>query len=412
MRDISLAIGDRAEPFRFDPSRFAVLRPPEGPTPGANTFEEHLVDSPPLDELSRGRRVLVVVSDLTRPTGAQEFLPRLMEALQPAAGVRFIFSTGIHRPLTPEEKSRIVGPDLVRENRMLDHDPESGNSFVGETSFGNRVEIDDRVLEDDLIVLTGSIGFHYFAGFSGGRKSILPGIASRRSIEFNHLLVLNPGGCGRNPNVHVARMEGNPVHEDMVEGVRLTGREYFLYNTILDRQRRVSRVWAGHWIHAHRQGASDYLETHSVTIDDRRRMAIVSCGGYPRDINMIQAHKALEFAQHAVVEGGTIVLLGECREGMGHPSFFPWFEHDDLEEFGRALSQHYEVYGQTAYSLRSKAERFRIIAVTSLDPADVRKMGMEPASSLEDALSQVDPDLRSEPAFILPDGAAVLPRVG
>jgi nickel-dependent lactate racemase len=141
-------------------------------------------------------------------------------------------------------------------------------------------------------------------------------------------------------------------------------------------------------------------------------MAIVSCGGYPRDINMIQAHKALEFAQHAVVEGGTIVLLAECREGLGHASFFPWFDHDDLEDFGRALGRRYEVYGQTAYSLRSKAARFRIVAVTALDSADVRKMGMEPAATLEDALAMIDPRLRTEPGYILPDGAEVLPRIG
>jgi nickel-dependent lactate racemase len=414
MRTIALACGDSLQSFSFEPERFTVLDAPETGNDDRTRLDERLVGSPPLPELCRGKRVLVVVSDLTRPTGTREFLPRLLAQLERAATVKFIYSTGIHRPLEPEEKSRIVGPDVFRAYPMLDHDPERGNTHVGDTSFGNRVEVDDHLIESQLVVLTGTIGFHYFAGFSGGRKSVLPGIASRRSIEFNHLLVLNRSGKGRNPDVRVARMEGNPVHEDMVEGARLTGRDYFLYNTILDASRQVARIYTGDWLEAHRQGAGDYLETHSVQIPERRRLAIVSCGGYPRDINMIQAHKALEFAQHAVTDGGTIILLGECREGMGHPSFFHWFQNDDgsgsgLDRLESALRERYEVYGQTAYSMRSKTRRFRVIGVTSLDPAQVRAMGMEPAASLASALEMADVSLAAEPGYVLPHGAEVLP---
>ncbi len=405
MADVSLAYGDSGFFLPFDSDQFKVIAPERE---SAQSVEEHLIDSPPLAECASGKRVLVIVSDLTRSTGAREFLPGLLTQLDRAAEVRFLFATGLHRPLGDEDKIAIVGSDIFKTYPMLDHHPDTGNVYIGDTSLGNRVEIDRQVLEHELVVLTGSIGFHYFAGFSGGRKSLLPGVASKESIQFNHLLVLNREGSGRDPGVGVARLDGNPVHDDMVEGAALADRELFLYNTILD-SGKVRKAFAGHWVEAHRRGAADYLANHGVELERRRRLAIVSCGGFPRDINMIQAHKALEFAQYAVEPGGTIVLLAECREGTGHPSFYPWFKHSDLEEFERTLRVNYEVYGQTAYSLLSKARRFRVVCVSQLPDEKIRAMGMEPAPSLDDALSMVDPQVRSEPGYVLPFGADVLP---
>jgi nickel-dependent lactate racemase len=411
MEQVSLGYGSSEMSFEFDASRFRVVVPEVSTDSAADPASEHLIDSDPLDERCRGKRVLVIVSDLTRPTGSREFLPGLLRQLKAASSIRLLFATGIHRPLEDVDKIQIVGPDVFDQYPMLDHEPETNTTYVGDTSFGNRVEIDSQVLEDELIVLTGAIGFHYFAGFSGGRKSLLPGVASKSSIEFNHLLVLDPVRSGRNPAVRVACMNGNPVHEDMVEGARLTGRELFVYNTILDEKKRVRKVFAGDWIEAHRRGTIDYMRDHSVQIDSKRPLAIVSCGGFPRDINMIQAHKALEFAQHAVDPGGTIILLAQCREGTGHPSFFHWFEHTNLDRFEQQLRAGYEVYGQTAYSLLSKARRFRVICVSDLEPGHIRTMGMEPAPDLDSALSLVDPRIASAPGFILPLGAEVLPSL-
>lgn len=410
MNRVLLGYGESGFGFDFDTAQFEVVVPPDGAgDAGDGPFEELLIDSVPLVDRSRGRRVLVIVSDLTRPTGTREFLPRLLPQLEGAARVRFLFATGIHRPLDAEDKARLVGGDLCRAYAMLDHEPESGFTYVGDTSFGNRVEINSQVFEDDLVVLTGGIGFHYFAGFSGGRKSLVPGVASRACIEFNHLLVLDPDGRGRDPRVRVASMDHNPVHEDMVEAARLAGLDLFVYNTILDAGRRVRKVYAGHWIEAHRRGAADYFRDHSVRLADRRPLAIVSCGGFPRDINMIQAHKALEFAQYAVDPGGTIILLAECREGLGHPSFLPWFRYSDLDDFERRLRAAYEVYGQTAHSLLSKARRYRLICVSSLDAGTIRCMGMEPATNLADALGRIPSGVADAPGYILPFGADILP---
>jgi len=406
MQTVSLPYGSTGFAMSFDLERFQVLAPADAST----ASEEHfLVDSPPLYELSRGRRVLLIVSDLTRPTGSLQFLPPLLRELNVASEIACLFATGLHRPLSESDKILIVGQDIFTSYPMLDHWPDRDNVYIGTTPSGNRVEIDRKVLEFELIVLTGSISFHYFAGFSGGRKSLLPGVASEDWITFNHLLVLDPSGPGRNPAVGAGRLEGNPVHEDMVAGVKLLDRPLFAFNTILDSRKRIRKIYCDHWLTAHRAGCEDYLRRHSVPLSEKRPLAIVRAGGFPRDINMIQAHKACEFAQHAVTPGGTIILLAECREGMGHPSFFPWFESQDLDQFQRKLRAQYQVYGQTAFSLLTKSRMFNLILVSSLDPDAVRRLGLTPAGSLDDAISIAQSKTPQCPGYILPLGAEALP---
>lgn len=418
MQTVSLPYGSAGFALSFDPGRFEIVVPPDVPHAPQQQF---LIDSPPISELVQGKRVLLIVSDLTRPTGSLEFLPPLLESMSGAAKIAFLFATGLHRPLKDDDKIAIVGKSIFWSYPMLDHRPEeesrvgnnaaNSNLYVGTTSRGNRVEIDAQVFDYDLIVLTGSIGFHYFAGFTGGGKSLLPGVAAKSSIYFNHLLALNQCGPGRSPDARVAKLDGNPVHEDLVEGAKLVDRPLFLFNTILNPKKRVQKIYAGHWLGAHRAGCEDYLASHSVHLKSRRPLAIVSAGGFPRDINMIQAHKAYEFAQHAVEPGGTIILLAECREGMGHSSFFPWFQHSNLEEFERRLRENYQVYGQTAYSLLTKARRFNLILVSGLEAPVVQAMGLKPARTLDEALAIAEKKTAGSPGYILPFGADVLPVV-
>lgn len=408
MQTISLPYGSSGYPLRFDPQRFEIVAPPDLKRPEQQQF---LVDSPPISDISRGKSVLLIVSDLTRPTGSLQFLPPLIERLSGAARIAVLFATGLHRPLSDADKIAIVGEKIFKSYPMLDHEPEKNNVFAGTTSRGNRVEIDAQVFDYDLVVLTGAIGFHYFAGFAGGRKSLLPGVAAKDSIYFNHLLVLNQEGPGRNPEVRVARLEGNPVHEDMEEAAKLVDRPLYVFNTILDRRKQVEKIYEGDWQAAHRAGCRDYLDSHSVRLKARRPYAIVSAGGFPRDINVIQAHKAYEFAQHAVEPGGTIILLAECREGMGHSSFFPWFDNRNLEDFERKLRAGYQVYGQTAYSLLTKARRFNLILVSSLDPAAVEAMGLCPARNLEEAMAVAEKTTKGCPGYILPFGSDALPVI-
>ena len=155
-------------------------------------------------------------------------------------------------------------------------------------------------------------------------------------------------------------MEGNAVHEEC-EHIAAQIAPCFGINTVVDERGRAVRVFAGDWRAAHRQGCEDYLSSHLVEIDDKRPLVIVSCGGYPYDINLIQAHKSLEMASHACSDGGAIVLLAECVDGLGRPDFLKWFEEKDSRALEDRLRNSYEVNGQTAWSLLTKAERYKVI---------------------------------------------------
>jgi nickel-dependent lactate racemase len=165
-------------------------------------------------------------------------------------------------------------------------------------------------------------------------------------------------------------------------------------------------VHAGDWRKAHRTACDEYLVQHSLPIDAKRDVVIASCGGFPYDINLIQAHKALEMASYACNEGGTIVLLAECKEGLGRPDFLKWFSGNGSNELEMRLRDQYEVNGQTAWALLTKAERFRIVLVSQLPDDEVLRMEMVPAGTLSEALSKTE---KNSDGYILPYGAKFLP---
>jgi nickel-dependent lactate racemase len=265
----------------------------------------------------------------------------------------------------------------------------------------------NRALRDfSHIIITGAIGFHYFAGFTGGRKSICPGLAAARTIEATHMLALDFETRGRRNGVGTALLEGNAVHDEC-ERVTAFIDPCFSINSVVDERGRAVRIYAGAWREAHRMGCREYLAGHSIKIDRKRAVVIASCGGSPYDINLIQAHKALDMATHACSDGGTIVLLAQCRDGLGHPGFLKWFEHRNSRALEDRLREAYEVNGQTAWSLLAKAERYRVVLVSQLPDETVSQLQMIPAHSLTDALDEASSE---QQGYIMPHGARFLPR--
>ena len=211
---------------------------------------------------------------------------------------------------------------------------------------------------------------------------------------------------GRRNGVGTGLLEGNAVHEEC-EHIAAQIAPCFGINTMVDERGRAVRVFAGDWRAAHRKGCDEYLSSHSIEIEGKRPLVVVSCGGYPYDINLIQAHKSLEMATHACTDGGTIVLLAECVDGLGRPDFLKWFEETDSRALEERLRNSYEVNGQTAWSLLTKAERHRVYLVSELPAADVRRMRMIPVGSLTEALDRIG----DQPGFVMPQGARFLPRI-
>ena len=415
--NIELGYGQASLSLSYEETRYQLLAPEA-------SDEEALTDaqigmgldepagSPTLEEIiSPDESVLLVVSDATRATASAQIIHLVVRRLI-ATGcsphdIRIIFATGIHRPVTRDEKRELLTPFIVQRIKTLNHaaGDDSQLASFGVTERGTPIELNRALKEHDHVILTGGINFHYFAGFTGGRKSVCPGLASIRTVEATHMLALDFEKGGRRASVGSGLLDGNVVHEEC-ERIAAEVAPSFLINTVTDERGRAVRVYAGEWRAAHRKGCLEYTRAHSLKIDAKREVVIASCGGAPYDINMIQAHKTLDMAAQACTTGGTIILIAQCADGLGRADFMKWFEEKNSRALEARLREGYEVNGQTAWSLMVKAENFRVHLVSELNDADVRRMRMIPARTIEEAMAQVE--ARAE-GYIMPQGARLLP---
>jgi lactate racemase len=418
MPEIELGYGRGSLAFDYTEARYRVLDRRDAHE-GAALSDVEIgasldapTGSPALEEIiSPNESVLIVVSDATRASASAQvvnlLVRRLVQTGVAPPDINIIFATGIHRKVTTAEKRELLTPFIVQRIRTLDHDAYDSSKLVsiGMTNAGAPVEVNRALKDHDHVILTGAIGFHYFAGFTGGRKSICPGLASARTVEATHMLALDFERGGRREGVRPGLLDGNAVHE---ECDRIAGliNPSFLINAVVDERGRALRIYAGDWRAAHRAACREYADSRTLKIDSKRPLVIVSCGGRPYDINLIQAHKALEMAAHACLEGGAIILVAECADGLGRADFLKWFEAQDSRALESRLKEAYEVNGQTAWSLLVKTERFRVHLVSGLADEDVRQMRMIPSRSIMEAVAQISSDTEG---YIMPRGAALLP---
>lgn len=419
MRQLPLAYGSDTVELEFDENQFEVLTPNAADHKPLTEFEigqafDSPIESAPLVELlSPDDSVLLVASDATRATASVQIMNLLVrriiqQGVSPAA-ITVIFATGIHRPTSTAEKQQLLTPFITQRIRVVDHNAYDTEQLInlGETEQGTPVELNRALRDFTRVILTGGIGFHYFAGFTGGRKSICPGLASARTIAATHMLALDVDRGGRRAGVATGVLAGNAVHEECERVAALVEPAFGVY-TVVDEAGHAVQVFGGDWRLAHSRACHQYLREHSISIESKRPLVIASCGGYPYDINLIQAHKALDMAAAACQDGGTIILLAQCRDGLGRSDFLNWFESANAAALEDRLRQAYEVNGQTAWALLSKAEKFRVILVSTLADDDVVRMRMTPADSLDSALAKLD---SPAPGYILQRGAALLPIV-
>ena len=371
------------------------------------------VGSPPLDEIiDSDDSVLLVVSDATRATGSAQvvnlLVRRLVQIGVSPSRMGVTFATGIHRRVSEQEQVELLTAFIVQRLKLIEHDAYDSAKLTsfGEAENGVAIELSSALREYSRVIVIGGINFHYFAGFTGGRKSICPGLAAAKTIEATHMLALDFETGARRAGVGTALLDGNAVHEACDRVAQLVS-PAFSINAIVGSHKRIVNLLCGDWRVAHRAACEYYLEQHSVNIPGKRDVVIASCGGSPYDINLIQAHKALDMASYACNDGGTIVLLAECVDGLGRPDFMKWFDSADSRALAERLRSEYEVNGQTAWALLRKAETYRVHLISELPDDQVKRMRMIPARSITEALESV----RDASGYIMPRGATVLPRV-
>ena len=320
-----------------------------------------------LDKIVKpGERVAIVVNDITRLTRAELLLPPLLATLNqagiPDRDIFIVFALGIHRPQTPAEQRQIVGETVAARIRMFDHicTDDASLVMIGVTSFGNVVEINREVWEADRIILTGEIIYHLIAGYSGGRKSLVPGVAGFRTTTFNHRMIFDPRS---RPGV----LDGNPAHEDLLEGCRMADPDFIL-NVVLTPEGQLARVVAGHYDLAHREGCRAVDSISRCDVAEPYDLIVASAGGFPLDIDLRQAHKGLENACMALRPGGSILFFAECPNGAGIQSFKDFvYRYDDEFEMRKALEKDFVVGGHKAFWIARLGRLYDVHLVSTCD---------------------------------------------
>jgi nickel-dependent lactate racemase len=386
---------------------------PPKPEGSSDSLVRQALDNPigsrRLRELARpGQQVSILCSDITRPCPTDVLLPYIVEELA-AAGIpdddiTIVIALGTHRPMTEVEIRRAYGKEMARRFRIVNHDP-NDVVLLGRTQAGTPVQISRPVAEADLRIAIGNVEFHYYAGFSGGAKAIVPGCASMESVTHNHAMMVEPEAAA-------GRLDGNPVREDLEEAAGFAPIDFIL-NVVLDADRRLVRAAAGDMIDAHRDLCRFLLEHHRAPIPQKADILLTSAGGFPKDINLYQAHKTLEIAAEFAAEGGIIIMAAECREGFGNDSFKAWFhEADTGDAIIQRLKRGFVFGGHKAAAIAALLARKRVFLVSALPRDDVAKTGMIPFHSCQEALDRAIHD--QGPAagiFFLPAAGSFLPDV-
>lgn len=370
---------------------------------------ENPIRSPRLREIvQRGQKIAIVTSDLTRPTPSDKMLPFVLSELE-AAGIPdkdifIVFALGIHRPMSAAEMQKAISPGIFQRIRTMNHDP---NDVVtlGVTRRGTPVEIFRPLVEADVRICLGNIEFHYFAGFSGGAKAILPGCASRATIYANHRWLVSP-------EASAMKIEGNPVREDLEEGAAMLGVDFIL-NVIVDHQHRVIAAFAGDVIEAHRAGCQLVIERGAIEISQRADIVIASPGGYPKDINLLQSNKALQSAKDFVRQNGIIILVAECAEGFGNPVLEQWMrEIPTPEEKIQRIQERFVQGGHIAAAIALIEQKAKIFCISSFDDRTVRQIRWQPFSTVQDAVDHAFEILgKDAKVIVIPEATSIFAKL-
>ena len=374
---------------------------------------EHPVGSPRLRELARDKqKIVIVTSDHTRAVPSKITLPLLLQEIRsgnPQADITILIATGLHRPTTEEEQRRMFGDEIVGHEKIAINNAFDPEQFVELCTLpsGAVFQVNKLAAQCDLLVTEGFVEPHFFAGFSGGRKSILPGVCSERTVNENHSYK-----AVSHPRSNSGMLKDNPIHADMLCAAKAVNVQ-FIFNVALDGEKKIVAAWAGDLEKAHEAGVAfirQWSQCPVVTGD----IVVTSNGGYPLDQNLYQSPKAMATAEACAGEDGVIIMCCSCCDGMGGAHFGEILQRGTPDEIDRYLS---EIPPQKTIPEQWCAQvcvrvlrRHQVILVTTfLDHDEVRRANMIPASTPDEAL-EIAYRLKGEHAsvVVIPDGVSVL----
>ena len=356
--------------------------------------------------LEGGKDIVFIVNDGTRPTPTAKVLDALSKRMD-LRQARYLIATGTHRDMTEEEYNNVFGSHYQElKDRIIAHDAKKSECvYLGDAKSGTPMEVNKIAVDADRLVIITSVEPHYFAGYTGGRKSFLPGVASFKTIETNHKLAMSK-------EAQSLVLEGNPVHEDMMDALeQVKGKKIFTIQMVLDRHQNIYKVASGDINKSFAQAVEWANKVFVVSIPEKADV-VISVAPYPMDVDLYQSQKALDNGKWALKEGGKIIMVSKCREGVGHATFLTQLSSSkDPKQVLENLKAEYKLGYHKAAKMAEIAVWADIWAVTDLDPELISSANITPFPSVEDAVKKAlseDPDAR---ILILSDGSVTIPRV-
>ena len=387
------------------------------PTMGERELVEEALRAPigskTLEELAQGKEnIVLIASDHTRPVPSKVLIPPMLAAIRrgnPDAKITFLIATGCHRGTTKAELIEKFGAEIVENERIVIHDclDEDAMVTIGTLPSGGELRINRTAAEADLLISEGFIEPHFFAGFSGGRKSVLPGIAAAKTVYWNH-----NARFIASPFARTGILEGNPIHRDMVYACR-AAKLAFICNVVINAKHEVVGAFAGDCEQAHLAGV-EFLKELCLCEKVPADIVISSNNGYPLDQNIYQAVKGMTAGEATCKEGGVIIMTAACNDGHGSESFMRTIAQDlpaaqilaQIEATPMADTIHDQWESQILARILS---RFHVVLITEADPALVRAMKMHPASTLQEALRIAEDLLGREGTItVIPEGISAI----
>lgn len=367
------------------------------------------IASPRLKDIVKpGEKIVMITSDISRPMPTWVVMPALLDELY-AAGCKaedltLVFALGSHRKHTKEEMIHLAGERAFNEIRCIDGDS-SDVVHVGVTSRGTPVDIVREVVEADRRICIGNIEYHYFAGYSGGAKAIMPGVSTWDAIQSNHSMMVQA-------EAYAGNIDTNPVRLDIEEAVDMVGVDFIL-NVVLNEHKEIVYAVAGDLVKAHRDGCAYLDKLYTKKIPQQADIVIVSQGGAPKDLNLYQTQKALDNSKHAVRDGGVIILVGSCKEGLGNPVFEQWFEEAEKpQDIVDRLNAKFALGGHKASAVAQVMLRADIYMVSDMEPDYVRSIFMTPYATVQEAYDAAVGKLgKDAKVIVMPYGGSTLPKV-
>lgn len=364
---------------------------------GIDSFEQFL---------EGGEDIVFIVNDGTRPTPTSKVLDVLSKRMD-LRKAKYLIATGNHRNMTPEEYDFVFGNHYEElKDKIHCHDSKQSEVvFLGTSKNGTPIELNKIAVNADRLIVITSVEPHYFAGYTGGRKSFLPGIASFNAIESNHKLAMKQGA-------QVLVLEGNPVHEDMMDVLEhISEKKIFSIQIVMDRHQNIYRCTSGDINFCFKQAVMWAEDVFCVSIP-KKADVVISVAPYPMDVDLYQSQKALDNGKWALKNGGKIIMVSKCRNGIGHTTFLQQLSSSkNPKEVLSNLNKEYKLGYHKAAKMAEIAIWADIWAVTNLDPKIISSANMTPFQNVETAVKEALKENPNSKFIVIMDGSITVPKV-